>query len=304
MMNLKKRIIQKIKYELGLNELEAETKSLLFILNHCVDITQIPPTRDQELRLLQKCDTMLLAIFDKLCSKYKLDYWLNYGTLLGAYRHKGFIPWDDDIDITMPREHLNKVMALMKDDYERFGMTIRYAVEHPLRCLVLGYNEEKTGVWIDIFPDDNYSSGATEAHLIEAMKEYRSFYDQHRFLDSESLTKKKDQIFMSLPKGDTKYLMSLLEGWMGEPYIINKPSDIYPIKRGKFEGFDLCVPNNMQLLIERRYGKNYLELPRFAINNHGRPSDITVAQRAKANGIDMEEVYRHLKSIYDSLLES
>lgn len=301
MTNIKKRIIQKLKYELGLNELEAEIRSLLFVLNHCVDITKIPPTRDPELRLLQKCDTMLLAIFDKLCSKYKLDYWLNFGTLLGAYRHKGFIPWDDDIDITMPRDHLNQVIDLMSDEIKSFGLTIRHSHIHPLRCLVLGYHEEVSGIWLDIFPDDIYNSGATEAQLINAMKEYRAFYNQHKHLDAVTLTKKKDEILGKLPKGDTDYVLSLLEGVTGEPLLLLSLSDIYPLRRSKFEEYYFCVPNNIQIILEKNYGKGYMEIPQIAVNNHGRCNDMTIAQRAKANGIDMNSVYLYLKNVYDNL---
>ncbi len=189
----------------------------------------------------------------------------------------------------------------MKDEIEKLGFTIRYSYLHPLRCLVLGYNEEKTGVWVDLFPVDTYRTGALEDQLVEAMKDYRSFFDKHKFLDAETLTNKKSDIIGKLPKGDTECMMSLFESWLGAPCLIYKPSDIYPIKRSKFEDFEFCVPNNIQLLIEKCYGEKYLEIPRFAINNHGIVSDTSVAQRAKANGIDMEEVYRHLKSVYDSL---
>lgn len=257
---------------------------------------------DETLKHLQQVQMKILKYFIEVCEENNLTYFIYGGSLLGTIRHKGFIPWDDDIDITMPREHWNKIMSLLKDDIEKYGITLRYDANiHPLRCLIIGYAEEKTGVWIDIFPDDSFRTGATEAQLIEAMKEYRFFLNHHKNIDTEALITKKDDIIGKLPEGDVRYMMSLWEGWMGEPYIINKPSDIYPLHRCKFEDFDFCVPNNIQLLLERRYGEKYLEIPRFAINNHGKVSDTSIAQRAKANGIDMEEVYRHLKSVYDSL---
>ena len=63
----------------------------------------------EQLRKLQLTELELLVEFDRICRKNNIVYILGYGTMLGAVRHKGFIPWDDDVDV-----------FLMRDEYERF----------------------------------------------------------------------------------------------------------------------------------------------------------------------------------------
>ena len=55
----------------------------------------------------------ILEAFDALCEKYQLKYTVFYGTMIGAIRHKGFIPWDDDVDVAMPREDYEKLVAMI-----------------------------------------------------------------------------------------------------------------------------------------------------------------------------------------------
>ena len=62
----------------------------------------------KELRKAQLIMLDMLVEFDAICKKHNLKYWLDSGTLLGAVRHQGFIPWDDDIDLSMPVEDYNR----------------------------------------------------------------------------------------------------------------------------------------------------------------------------------------------------
>jgi len=67
-----------------------------------------------DMRRLQLEELEILSFFDKTCAQQGLTYYLAYGTLLGAVRHKGFIPWDDDVDVWMPRGDYMKLLAYLK----------------------------------------------------------------------------------------------------------------------------------------------------------------------------------------------
>ena len=70
-----------------------------------------------DLRKAQYRMLEMLSFVDKVCLKYGITYWLDFGTLLGAARHSGFIPWDDDIDICMPERDARKFKEVMLNHY-------------------------------------------------------------------------------------------------------------------------------------------------------------------------------------------
>jgi len=66
---------------------------------------------------IKKIELDILIDFDDFCKKNKLRYYLSGGTLLGAIRHRGFIPWDDDIDVCMPRPDFERLINIFPNNY-------------------------------------------------------------------------------------------------------------------------------------------------------------------------------------------
>lgn len=120
---------------------------------------------------LQVKQLEILKFFIKVCEKHNLTYFLIAGTALGAVRHKGFIPWDDDIDVALPREDYDKLMTLTNEFegtkyfLQNYNTDPKYIYNYAkIRDSSTTYIENyyKTyqinhGVWIDIFPFDGVS---------------------------------------------------------------------------------------------------------------------------------------------------
>lgn len=125
---------------------------------------------DNELREAQLVMLDILDEIVRVCDKNNIEYWLDSGTLLGAVRHKGFIPWDDDLDIAMERSQYNRFVEACKKDLGRefFAQNFETDKETQAQYLkirhrnsILKTNEREKGhigIFVDVFPMDSYDA--------------------------------------------------------------------------------------------------------------------------------------------------
>lgn len=251
---------------------------------------------DQEtLRKLHKQLLELLDEFVRICDKNNLDYFLCGGTLLGAVRHKGFIPWDDDMDVAMLRKDYEKFLKIAPVELKEKFIIDNYHTNK--KCYLnftkirnrntlfvqdfqKDYDGEK-GIWIDIFPLDYIEKlNFFQVTKIKIVKLIRSIehYKNNIFLGNNKIWLKKILTFLMKPipltflqrlqdnlmKGKThdkeaKYITSIASTYDYKKETMEK--DVYlPAKTLEFEGKEYKVPNKYKYYLEKIYG-NYMELP-------------------------------------------
>ena len=247
---------------------------------------------------LDEIKTFQLEMLNKIagyCDSNNLTYFLAFGTLLGAVRHKGYIPWDDDIDIVMPRrdytmflEHFNGqipnllvVAPEMDPDYYA-----PYANVYDDRTLlveeIVSHGKLEIGVKIDVFPLDFVP---TDKKLYSELWK-RSKSDLHKLfvktkklsfchgLERVKLAIKKIQYLFYSVKGIQKRHLRLLNdkryksnGPMVDTVALTLghetalPQDYYfPLRKLSFEGYEFNVPNNYDKVLQTLYG-DYMKFP-------------------------------------------
>ena len=125
----------------------------------------------------------LLIAFDRMCKEYNLKYSVCYGTLLGAIRHKGFIPWDDDIDVFMMRDDYNKMLKIAPNYFKEpyffqsaytDVMVWGFSKLRDSRTTAIEFDDMKEqfnqGIFIDIFPLDSTDDGSAKMKTVTNIK--------------------------------------------------------------------------------------------------------------------------------------
>lgn len=241
-----------------------------------------------------KCKQIILQIlinFDAFCKEHKLTYYLSWGTLIGAVRHRGFIPWDDDIDVSMPRSDYNKLIELSKNwnlPYEFISYETNPDYPHYFgkvcdksTTLKNYYMNEigDLGLFVDVFPIDFITLKSGEQCKLEKKMEYeirmQEMSGMKRFWPSKSKVKSaaKYLLFKYSVKKGVKYWQNkhsqLIFNYADSPQSANfclssfraMPKEWFGDGVDlEFEGHMFKAPAQYDNYLKNVYG-NYMELP-------------------------------------------
>lgn len=247
---------------------------------------------DEKRKKLWAVELDLLMHLDAVCRKHDLRYWIEGGTLIGAIRHNGFIPWDDDIDVLMFREDFERLCqyaAEFKDPYffqtplTDPGYFCAYAkirnsntscISEPFR-----YQGINLGIAIDIFVLDGHIPGSDGQERFNTIM--RAILDNstymrltHPFLDAKNKKRVasypggdpfvRDRLIREMSMRDNDKTTELVWTPMGGVYGYEKcvfyRGDFTETISGKFEGFEFPIPKGYDRILRCEYG-DYMKLP-------------------------------------------
>lgn len=250
---------------------------------------------EDELKLLKELELMILKDYIAICEENNLEYYMYGGSLLGAIRHQGFIPWDDDIDIIMPPEDYNRFIEIMEKSDDKYSiLTMDNQDDFYLLFTKMMLNGTKfeewwheqvdfeSGICIDIFPFNNVPENKIKRFfLLKRGRLIRTLLISN-VLDLNKSTKLrktigkclrlilgffristrnlKDKVKALLNKYNDKdcKLVCDISG-LNRPEVYYK-DDFFPPIKAKFEDIEVNIPNNYDRILTTIYG-DYMQLP-------------------------------------------
>ena len=248
--------------------------------------------KNEELKKLHNVLFDLLCEFDRICKKHNIEYFLDSGTALGAVRHGGFIPWDDDIDVGMIRSEYERFLKVAAEeagpDYflltketepAYFKYHAKLVKKHTIFPEPYTKNYKHRGIFIDIFPFDKVSDNKNERrqnfkwnqyHLRFIRLKKRKFSEVKnsnlllwsllKLVPLTYLEKRAEKLWLKYNNTDasgfTCYLYKVIE----KRDIVFPVSTISPSTTINFNGKEFQIMNNVDDYLKIMYN-NYMELP-------------------------------------------
>lgn len=263
----------KISYRNDYCALKKEIATLRKFLSLSTDITKLPKA-DGKLREHQLKVYELLSIVDELCRKNNLKYWLDGGSLLGAVRHRGFVPWDNDADLCMVRQDYYKLLPLLKEyfkDSEEYMVREKAIIGHSYQIRIM--KKKKRSLGIDIFPVGTYSKGnltnEERKKITAEIRKTRNIFDKEVRHNEKTIEEIREEIAQrekkyilhnETPLKNEPALYAGIDFEWGARYQIWNWDTIFPLQEIQFEDKYFYCPNDFDTYLKDLYG-NYMTYP-------------------------------------------
>ena len=251
---------------------------------------------DKEKETLKKLHVVLVEILDefvRVCEENNFTYFLTAGTLLGAVRHKGFIPWDDDIDVAMPRKDYEKMLNYYKNNncsnyylFSRINTSNSRCINEAFakickkNTLVARVNYKKenySGIWIDIWPFDNCYKPLVffQTKIIKFLNKIYLNKNSIHSLNKKNKSHAIKTAFSFIPEKFIDYLLRYLYiifnnrttryisffcAKYGHIRETHKLIELFSLRKVLFNNKYYDAPNDYDSFLKTKYG-NYMEIP-------------------------------------------
>ena len=219
---------------------------------------------------IKACEYELLCKIDTVCREQSLRYSISGGTLIGAIRHKGFIPWDDDIDIAMPRPDYEKFISYCKSHDTGFGLLAHdlnsnyrnlFAKVYDKDTIILDettdLKDTELGIYVDIFPLDGLGNSERDAK-----KQFFSAEIEREILNATNwlkFSKSKTHKWYVEP---IRYFVFILSRICNANHLIEKienKNSKYSFDESEYAGC-LCGSYRLKEIMKKEVFSNYIDL--------------------------------------------
>ena len=239
---------------------------------------------------IKEVELGIMDYIHNICQKNNINYSLAYGTLLGAVRHNGFIPWDDDIDIALVRQEYDKLYKVIEKDNNNIYKVVShknnsnypypfYRVYDSRTVYENGYinSDIELGICVDVFPFDTYKDVSNEIRRLDTFRQL-SVYTFYGIRDKNSMLSNVLRYLLVLifrctrVKTWNKKMNELAKKEVKSEYIdylMEKKNYVTKIDANSldnvidasFEGRQYKIPEKYNHILSTIYGNDYMEIP-------------------------------------------
>ncbi len=253
---------------------------------------------EEQLKKVQELELKNLLVLKSVCSELGISFFAYGGTLIGAVRHKGFVPWDDDLDVAMLREDYDKFVSkaplILPEEYELQTPYHSSKTPYPYTKLRLKgtkyieYGHHKLnieqGIYVDIYPIDNLPDD--DKLYLKQFSKYQKWTRLYAWRQCPYMSTDQTSLALILKKAakrliscglkliPQKYMIARIrkiatqyngtptkrKGNLNFPRPVNVFYHLLPLVPGEFEGISILLPGDWDQHLSSRYG-DYMKLP-------------------------------------------